>query len=157
MDTKIYFDLSNEILGILNDNGLTIEQLLENEGLEVQVSHGVFPSYEGEPASTTKAAVEIATILVASSGLIVSVAYALSKTLNTIYNKPHLVSFYENEELRDASGNVIFGKDGNPIYKINKKYKILESKEDFRNEKIEFKSGFKDGIVLKFESSDGND
>ncbi len=154
MTTKIYFDLSDEILEILNDNGLTIKQLLENEGLRVQVSHGVFPSYEGEPART-KAVVEIATILVASSGLIVSVAYALSKTLNTIYNKPHLVSFYENEELRDASGNVVFDKNGNPIYKRNKKYKLLESKDDFRNEKIEFKSGFKDGIVIKFESGDG--
>jgi hypothetical protein len=154
MDTKIYFDLPDEILEVLNDNGLTIAQILEKEGLDVQVSRDVQPIYEGESAQT-KSVVEVATLIVASSGLIVSVAYAVSKTLNAVYNKPYLVSFYENEELRDASGNLVFNKDGSPVYKINKKYKLIEPKEDFRNENIEFKSGFKDGIVIRFESKNG--
>lgn len=154
MRTKVYFDLSDDILEILNENGLSIGQILENEGIEVPIEYGIRPSYEGEPART-KDLVAIAMLVAASSGLLTSIAYAINKTLNTIYNKPHLVSFLENEELRDANGNILLDKEGNPIFKINKKYQLVESQENLQNEKIEFKSGLKDGIVIKFESKSG--
>lgn len=152
METKIYFELSNDILEALNDNGISIAQILENEGIPAQVGYGVEPTYEGE-AARTKDLVEIATLLVASSGLILSIAYAISRTLNTIYNKPHFISYYEDEEIRDAKGNVLLDKNKKPIFKKVKKNQLIESREDRGSEKIQLEAG--SAITMKFESKGG--
>jgi hypothetical protein len=154
MSTKIYFDISDEIIAAINENDLTIKKIIEGEGINADFDYGLLPTNKDEP-ERTKALVEIAILVAASSGAIMAIAYAISNTLRTIYNKPHLVSIQENEELRDARGNVLLNRNGDPIFKAVKKITLIESRKNKVNDIFEFKVGLKDGIVIKLESGEG--
>ena len=48
--TKIYLELSDELQAVLNDNGISIEDILEQEGIEADVTYGVMPTQAEEGA-----------------------------------------------------------------------------------------------------------
>jgi len=146
-DTKIYLELDDELKKVLDDNELSISDILQNEGIEAHVMFGVTP-YQTEDNARKK---EPITIIIASSVLIISVALAISKVLNTLYNKPKVIKIYEPVELRDAKGNILMNKEGNPIFKKIEKYEILQPKFE---ERQEIKATFdpKNGIVIQISS-----
>jgi len=146
-NTKIYLELDDELKRVLDDNELNISDILQNGEIEAVVILGVAP-YQSEDNARNK---EPITIIIASSIAIISVALAISKVLNTLYNKPKVIKIYEPVELRDAKGNILMNKEGNPIFKKIEKYEILQPKFE---ERQEIKATFdpKNGIVIQISS-----
>ena len=146
-DTKIYLELDDVLKRVLDDNELNISDILQNEEIEAVIILGVAP-YQSEDNARNK---EPITIIIASSIAVISVALAISKVLNTLYNKPKVVKIYEPVELRDAKGNILMDNKGNPIFKKIEKYEILQSKFEERHE---IKATFdpKNGIIIQISS-----
>lgn len=143
--TKIYLELAKEIEELMADNEISIEEILEREHIEAEVTSGVVP-YQSEEGARTK---DIVTIILASSAAVAAIGFAFSQVLHEVSNKPHLIEFYENEELRDADGKILIDGDGKPQLKPVKKYEFVESQ---RTRDIEFSFGLKNGIVIKMKS-----
>jgi hypothetical protein len=82
-DTKnIYLDLSEDIQRLLADNEITIEQILQQENIEVEnVTEGVIPDEFEEKGVRTK---DLVPLILASSALIASIGFAISKVVNTL-------------------------------------------------------------------------
>jgi hypothetical protein len=144
--TKIYLEISDEIQGILADNGLSVEDILRQEAIEATVTHGV-PPYQSEEEARTK---DVVTIILAASVAIPAIGFAISQVLNTLHDKPYFVEYYENVELRNEKGKILTDKDGNPLFKTVKRHELLEPRKE--NQKREFEARFSlaNGVVIKF-------
>jgi hypothetical protein len=145
-DTKIYLELSDEIQGILADNGLSIEDILQQEAVEATVSHGVAP-YQSEEGARTK---EVVTIILASSVAVAAIGFAISQVLNSIHDKPYFVEYDEPVELRDENGKVLKDREGKPIFKKIKRHELLEPRKNNRQTDFDAEFNPANGVVLKF-------
>ena len=145
LETKIYLEFDDEVQKILSDNYLRVEDILIQEGINAKVIFGAAP-YEDEARSK-----DVVQIILASSVLVAAIGYAISKVLNALSIRPHLVKYYENEELRDGSGNVILNCDGNPIYKRNLRYELHQPN---MHQIDQFQANFylTNGLGMKFSS-----
>lgn len=148
--TKIFLELSSDVQGALADNGLSVEDVLEQNSIEATVTQGVLPAQLEEGARTK----DVVTIILASSTAIAAIGFAISQVLNTIHNKPHVVEYYENIELRDADGQILKDKKNNPIFKVVKRQEILEPQKHERKMNFEASFDLTNGIVMKFGSQD---
>lgn len=112
-ETQIYLDLDEELQQLLNENGLSIADLLQQEGIDAQVNTGTLPA-----CSETVRTKDLVTVILASSAAVTAISFAISKILHTLHNKPHFVEYQEPVELRDVQGNVLLDKQGNPLFKM---------------------------------------
>ena len=145
-DTKIYLELSDEIQGVLADNGLSVEDIMQRESIDATVTYGV-PPYQSEEGVRTK---DLVTIILASSVLVPAIGFAISQVLRTLHDKPHFVGYYENVELRDEKGKILRDKDGKPVTKPVKRHEVLEPREENRETAFEASFSFDNGVVMKF-------
>jgi hypothetical protein len=138
-ETKIYLEFDDEVQKILADNNLRIEDILKEEGIEASVAFGNSP-YQEDGARTK----DLVTIILASSVLVPSIAYSISKVLNVLSSWPCIVKYYDYEEIRDAKGDVLLDKEGKPIFKKVMKHEILQPKKsqmDQFNANFDFTKG----------------
>jgi len=152
-ETKIYIELDDDIKQSLDENGLNIGDILQIEGIDAHVFTGAAPYQIIEKVRKK----ELITVILAGTAAVVSIAFAISKFLNTIYNRPIIVKFFEIEEVRGARGDVLLDKEGNPIIKKIEKFEILQPKmKEMQQIKASF--DFKNGVVIEFSSeTDSND
>ena len=148
--TKIYLELSDEFQQLLADNRISIEYILQNENIDAEVTYGIMP-YPAEEEARTK---ELVTIILAASGAVVAISFAISKVLNMLYNKPHIVEISENKELRDKNGNILLDEEGKPLFKPVKRYELIEPRREERKDEFEFGFGLKNGIRIKVKSEE---
>jgi hypothetical protein len=140
---KIYLDLSEDILAWMADNGLSIEDVLEKEGIDAEVVEGVIP-VDGQSGGRTK---NVVPIILASAGGASAILFAVSHCLKTWLNRPIYESWEELEEIRDENGKIMVDKDGNPRMKTVRKHVLVEPGKTDKKEKIDLKAGLT-GIVL---------
>lgn len=145
LETKIYLEFDDEVQKVLADNCLRVEDILSQEGINAKVIFGASP-YEDEARSK-----DVVQIILASSFLVAAIGYAISKVLNALSIRPHLVKYYENEELRDASGNIILNCDGNPIYKRNLRYELHQPNMN-QIDQYQANLDLKNGLGMRFSS-----
>jgi hypothetical protein len=145
-ETRIYLEFDEGVQKVLADNNLRIEDILNEEGIDAKVTFGTSP-YQEEGARTK----DLVTIILASSVLIASIGYSISKVLNVFSAWPHIVKYYVYEELRDNRGNVLFDKEGKPIFKKVMKHEILQPK---RSQKDQYNANFDfaNGMAMGFTS-----
>ena len=148
--TKIYLDLSDEFKQLLSDNETEIKDILLQENIDADVTYGVIPQ-EVEEGARSK---DLVAIILASSAAVISISFAISKILNTLYNKPHLLGIYEYEELRDDKGNALLSREGKPRLKMVKRYELIEPRREQRRTDMKFSFGITSGIVIKFSSEE---
>ncbi len=145
-EVKIYLELSDEVEQLLNENQITIKNLLQTQGIEVSETYGSLP-YQPEPGVEEKGG--IVPIIIASSALVLSSGFAISQVLNEINDRPYLVEIEELEELRDEKGNVIFDDQGNPYLKSSKKPVLIEPTQKNIEREMEINLSETKGIVIK--------
>ena len=150
-DTKIYLELSPELEGALADNGLSIQDILQREAIEVTVTEGVLP-LQTEDGARTK---DIVTIILASSVAVAAIGFAVSQVLGTVYSRPHKVEYYENVELYNKKGKILTDKKGRPIYKTVKRIELLEPTRQNRKTTFETDFNLTTGMTMKFSSQEG--
>ncbi|AFZ61344.1 hypothetical protein H6G54_02735 [Anabaena cylindrica FACHB-243] len=145
--TKIYLELDDDILQFVKSN-VDISDILQTENIDAEVRYGIEP-YLSEEGARTK---DIVTIILASSAALATISFVISQVLNTYYRKPYFVEYYEIHELKDAKGNFVLDKEGNPQYEKIKKYQIIEPKKESTIQNFEFQFSFINGVVIKFSS-----
>lgn len=123
-ETKIYLELDDDINRFFAENHTDIGEILRRENIDVKVGQEVKPYLSDEGVRGK----DLVTVLVASSVAIVSIAAAISLILNAFYNRPHVVVIEKWEELRDADGNIILDRDGEPQYKPDPEVIVFKGK-----------------------------
>jgi hypothetical protein len=106
-ETKIYMEFDEMLQQVIADNQLTISDILRQDSIKAKVTNGMTP-YEDEDGARSK---ELVTIILASSVLIGSISFAISRVLNEYYHRPIIEEYYENVELKDEKGNTISDKE----------------------------------------------
>jgi hypothetical protein len=148
-ETKIYLELSDEVQQLLADNQITIEDILRTENIDAEVTYGVLP-YQLEEGARTK---KLVPIIIGVGIVVLPVSLAVSQVLSTINNKPHIVEIYDPQQLKDSKGNILLDKDGRPLYKLVKKYELIEPRTK-KNQELEIQVSLENGVVLKFKSEE---
>jgi hypothetical protein len=145
-EAAIYLELDSETRKVLADNDLSIEDLLEKNEIEARVIFGILPFYENGARSK-----DLVPIILASSIAIASIGYAISNVLNSLSNMSHFVQYYENVELRDPKGNVLFNKEGKPLFKQVLKNEIHQPRTS-QEEQYQANFDLTNGLIVKFNS-----
>lgn len=122
---QIYLDISADGKDAMEQNGVTIKNLLVKKKLECQVFEGVLSLDENEGSNSKS----IIPIILASSAALVSVGFAAATVINAFNNKKQIIVIEGLEEIRDANNNVILDKDGNPIFKTVKRIEVIDPPE----------------------------
>ncbi len=148
MKKEIYVEFSNDILDFLNSNNIALENILTSRKLNFSVVEKVSPYFD-EKAEKSK---DVVLVILASSVAIISIAYAISSVLHEVYSRPHKIEIFEDTEIRDKDGNLVFDKHNNVLLKKVKKIEIVKpNKESIENE-IDLKMDYKKGISIKFKT-----
>ncbi len=140
-DTKIYLELSQDIQQLLSDNGLKIEDVLQQENIEAKIERGVIPTLSEETARI-KSPVHI---ILASSVLITAISFAIVRVLNAIHNKPVLIDVKKFSIEKDENGNIHHVETT-----ITKE--LLEQRK--KNKEDSFEVHFGDWFLFKIDSKD---
>lgn len=151
--TKIYLELSDELEEVLNDNGISVEDILEQEGIEAEVTYGVMPT-QAEEGARSKDIVPIilasSTLLLTGSAFVFSVGMAISKVLSTLHQKSIHVKQDGYVVVRDANRNVVRDENGKPLVKKVKIHKLLKPTVMNETDELEVK---KDAFALTLSST----
>ncbi len=148
-ETQIYLDLDEELQQLLNDNGLSIADLLQQEGIHAQVNTATLPA----SAETTRTK-DLVTVILASSAAVTLISFAISKVLHTLHNKPHFVEYQEPVELRDAQGNVLLDKQGNPLFKMVPRKEFIAPATKDQQQDFEINLDLSKGLVIRLSSGE---
>jgi hypothetical protein len=150
IQTQIYLDLSPELQTLLNDNGLSIDEILRQQNIPAIVTYGVFPD-DLEVGARRKDPV---IIILASAAVVLAVGSAISQVFRTLQRQPQLVEYYELVQLKDAKGNIILDKKGKPQLKRVKKYELLEPCKEDSKQNLEITLNAANGLMIKFGSTE---
>lgn len=146
---KIYVEMADDLLAWLADNGLSVEDVLEKEGVDASVEIGVVPLADGGEGR----AKDVVPIILASGGAISAVLVALSHCMKTWLNRPILTTWEELEEIRDENGSVLLDEKGAPRMKTVRKHFVQELKPGEMKQKIDLKAGVA-GIRVKLDTEE---
>ena len=146
---KVYIDLPIEIQRTLAENLVDLSETLQAEGLGHQIEYEV-PAYQHIDGVRTRDLTPF--IMIAGGGLALSVGIAISKILNTIWDRPHLVEICEEEAWRDRDGNIMLDKDGKPMTKIEKRYELIEPRAENRDISLNLSAG--KNVVVRVRSTE---
>lgn len=144
---KIYLNLSNEIQQSFAENSISITDILEQNNIDLNVEYGIMPNSQ-EEGSRTK---DLVPIILASSVAILSISMAISQILSVVYDKPHFVEYWAEEELKNSNGDILLDKDGNPQTKLVQKYELIEATKKDKEKKLGISTG---NIMIKFSSKE---
>lgn len=146
--TKIYLDLSPEIEQLLDDNNLTIQDILRIKNIDAEVAYDVLP-YQLEEGVTEK---KVVPIIIASSAAVLATGYAVSEVIDSINERPYLVEYCEHQEVKDNQGTVLLDQNGKPALKCNSKVELLQPRAENKDREIEITWDLKNGITIKVKS-----
>lgn len=146
----IYVELPEEVQQIFAENETSINQILRDNSIDVEVRQDVAP-YKEEDGATSK---DLVTLIFAGSTALASITHAITSIMNTLYKKPYWIEYDELVEIRGKDGNVLLNKKGKPIFKTVKKFELVEPRKE--NKSYSFESMFSavKGIVLKVKNEE---
>ena len=121
-ETKIYIEISKEFQQLLVENSLTLEDIIQQQGIDANLQYDTLPDND-EYGSRTR---DLVPVILAGSAAVLAVSTAISQLLNTLYAKPYFVEYWAEEELRNGDGDILLDKDGKPQTKFVKKHEIIE-------------------------------
>ncbi|GAB6145660.1 hypothetical protein [Desulfocicer niacini] len=145
---KIYIELSDDIREWMEDNYLSIEDILEKGDIDAQVEKEIIPCQD-ERSGRTK---DLVPVILASGGAITAVLFALSHCMKTWINRPVHYTWEEMKEIRDENGKVI-KKNGIPQMKSVRKHFVHDFSPERKKEKIDLDANVK-GIHLKMDTEE---
>ena len=123
-DVSVLIEPSLEIARFVADLGTDWPELLGQEGLQVRKTVGADPSKA--VGSSEK---EPVTILLATAGLVMSLAPALTRVLTSLSRRPVKVTEMVLVPVENSKGGVVQDSGGNPILHWVERTKLLESKD----------------------------
>lgn len=148
MNAKISLEIPEEIQIILLENGIDIQEILDSNSIDAKVERVI-----NNTDDITVKDKDATTIILASSVLVYSISFAISKIIKTIYSKPFLTEIEEWETVRDKNGKVVLD-NGKPLSKMVKKYHLLQPEEQNTKSGVEVDFKPNNGIKIKFISQE---
>ena len=148
--THIYLEIPSELQQLLNDNGLSVGEILREKNVNAEVTYGVMP----DELATDVRSKEPVMIVLATAALVLTVGSAISQVLHTLQRRPQLVEYYELVERRDNNGNMLLDNEGKPQLERLKKYELLEPRAEDGRRSLEISLNPANGFVIKFDSSE---
>jgi hypothetical protein len=145
MDIELYLVLSQDIKTCFHNNSLGLKDIFKREQLDVKLEY----SHNLSSGNDSERDKEIIPKIIASSMSLVLILTSLTSLLDEIYRKPYIFEFYENQELRDSKGNIVFGENGDPIMKLIKKNELVQPRKEEIEKEISFNLNLKQGILVK--------
>ncbi len=138
-DARIYLDLAPELRRLLDDDGFTIQDVLQREGVDVPIDileEELPASDDGERER------DIGLLIVSSAAAMSMLILALSKYFKDREHAPMAVVNYVVEE--------ITGPDGKTKRVLVPKHEFVQPATAANSTEIEAKIGLQDGAVVKF-------
>lgn len=146
-DTPVYIEMEEEIEELLASSGMSIQEILNSEGIDAKVEYGV-PPYREEDGAATK---DVVSIIMATGAAIFLIGKAISGVLKTMHGKPMYDAYYELKPVLDGNGEIVRDENGKPILVKRKNHWVYEAKTGSGDESFEVTAGLK-GLVMKFTS-----
>ncbi len=145
-DVVAFIDLAPEVDGRLREMGVSLEQVVQQSGIEANVIYGS-TLMDGDDA---RAKSLLPVIIAASTGLSV-IILTLTNLLDTYLHRPH---YAEWDELELVMENCIALRDtaGNPVWKVAHRQGLVEARPKKIVNDLEF-SASPEAIVVRLHSS----
>jgi hypothetical protein len=124
-EVKFFVELPQEMEQWLIQNETSLARLLRQQGVEVRESHEPNPFRQEDGNAVGR---DLNLVLTATSAAIVIVALGVvADNILKTWNKKSVVEIHRSLlVVRDAKGNVVFGKDGEPLYELEETPVLLE-------------------------------
>jgi hypothetical protein len=149
-EAKIYLDLPSDLHRVLDDNGLTVEEVLRREGLDLPLE---IRAEELPAAAEGEREKDIGLVLMGASGLALSlgaaasmVILALSKFFRDREHAPKVVEKYVVKEITGASGQ--------PQKVLVPDTRFIQPDEAPSATEIDTTLNLTEGVVVKFRTED---
>jgi hypothetical protein len=145
MNTQIYLVLSQDIQDFFQENSINLQDIFLKENIEATIEYSSDPSLDNE-IERDKA---IIPKVITSSVAAILIIGSLTSLLEQVYRQPYVVEFYENQELRDSKGEIIFDTHGDPRMKLVKKIELIQPKQDQVEKEVNINLDITKGILIK--------
>ena len=129
-EMKIFVELPPEVEKWLIQNETSLARLLRQQGVEARESHELNPFRQEDCDATGRDLSLALTVTCGGAVLITALGIAVNNILKT-WNKKSLVKMHRIvRPVKDAKGNVVFGKDGEPLYEFEETPVLLEPRAE---------------------------
>ena len=149
-ETKIYLDLPPDLRRVLDDNGLTVEDVLRREGIDLplEIREEELPAAaEGERER------DIGLVLMGTAALTVSIGAAASMVILALSrffrDREHAPKVVEKHVVKE-----ITGANGKPQRVLVREAQFIQPDEAPSATEIDTTLNLKDGVVVKFRTED---
>ncbi len=146
-EVKIFVELPQEVENWLIQNEISLARLLRQQGVEARESHELNP-FRQEDGNATGRDLKLVLTVTSVAAAIAAVGIVADNILKTINKRPVLHISHIERVVRDAKGNVVFGKDGQPLYELEEKPILLEPRAIDSTAGVQFKFGDKVLLVI---------
>jgi len=146
----IYLELHADHQQLLNENHLSIEEILHTNNIPVKTGYGVSPEQNDFEARSK----ELVMVIIASASMAFMIGHAIAKILHVLGRRPQLVEYYDLVEIRDGKVDLLLNKNGNPLLKRQKRYELIEPRKEDSRVSFEINANVAKGLVLKFGSTE---
>jgi hypothetical protein len=128
-EVKIFVELPQEVEKWLAQNGTSLARLLRQQGVEVRESYDVNP-FRQEDGNATERDMKLVLTVTSAAVVIVALGVVADNILKT-WNKKSVVEVHRSlRVVRDAKGEVVFGKNGEPLYELEETPMLLEPRAE---------------------------
>ncbi len=149
-DAPVYIEMDEEIEDLLAAGGMSLQEILNSEGIDARVEYGAPPYREEEGAATR----DVAAIIFASAAAVYLIGKTITGILKTTHQKPVYDVYYELKPLTDEKGEIIRDEKGKPMLVKQKTHWVYDPGAGSGEETSEVSAGLK-GLVMKFTSKAG--
>ncbi|MCW5207022.1 hypothetical protein VU08_08890, partial [Desulfobulbus sp. F5] len=151
-EVKIFIELPQEVEKWLIQNETSLARLLRQQGVVVRESHELNPFRQKDGNATERDLKLVLTVITSTvtsvAAAIAAVGFVADNILNTINKRPVLHISHIERVVLDAKGNVVFGKDGQPLYEVEEKPILLEPRAIDSTAGVQFKFGDKVLLII---------
>ncbi|XOF33328.1 MAG: hypothetical protein ACL93V_15190 [Candidatus Electrothrix sp. YB6] len=124
-ELKIFVELPQEVEKWLIQNETSLARLLRQQGVEVRESQDVNP-FRQEDGNATERDMKLVLTVTSAAVVIVALGVVADNILKTMNKKPVFSIVRRERVVRDAKGEVVFGKDGEAIREFEEIPLLLE-------------------------------
>lgn len=129
-DVKIFVELPQEVEKWLEQNETSLARLLRQQGVEVRESHELNPFWQEDGDATGRDLSLALTVTCGGAVFITALGVMVNNILKTLHKKPISSTISRWTTVRDAKGEVVFGKDGEPLYEFEETPVLLEPRAE---------------------------
>ncbi len=144
---KIFVELPQELERWLHQNETSLARLLRQQGVDARESHELNP-FQQEDSDAAERDLKLVLAVTSVAAAVAALGIVANNILATMNKKPVLHISSSLRMVRNAQGNPVFGKDGQPLYELEDNPVLLEPRAENSTTGVQFKFGDKVLLVI---------